>query len=102
MNRRARLAQLLIELHASTANRAEHRYASYRPAPIAVAARHGIYSANLVLLIASLAGQVTASQLFADADDPPGAWHRKALLWRSALTEPVWTELAFALSVRHL
>ncbi|HET7018757.1 MAG TPA: hypothetical protein VFI65_32860, partial [Streptosporangiaceae bacterium] len=33
--------------------------------------------------------------------DPPGAWHRKALLWRSALTEPVWTELAFALSVRH-
>ncbi len=99
---RTRLAQLLIELHASTANRAEHRYASYRPAPIAVAARHGIYSANLVLLIASLAGRVTASQLFPDADDPPGAWHRKALLWRSALTEPVWTELAFALSVRHL
>ncbi|HEX9623425.1 MAG TPA: helix-turn-helix domain-containing protein [Streptosporangiaceae bacterium] len=99
---RQRLAELLIELHASTANRSEYRYASYRPTPIAVAARHGIYSANLVLLITSLAGQVTASQLFPESDDPPGAWHRKALLWRSALTEPVWTELAFALSVRHL
>ncbi len=98
---RQRLADLLIKVHARNADRDSDRYASYRPAPLAVASRHGIYSANLVLLIATLAGHVTASQLFPGADDPPGAWHRNALLWRSALTESGWSDLAFALTVRH-
>jgi transcriptional regulator with XRE-family HTH domain len=95
------LARLLIEVHAQHADRGSHRYASYRPTALDVASRQAIYSANLVLLIVTLAGHVTASQLFPAADDPPGAWHRNALLWRSALNETGWTELAYAFTVRH-
>jgi transcriptional regulator with XRE-family HTH domain len=98
---RQRLAELLVHVHARSPDRDDHRYAGYRPAPLPAASRHGIYSANLVLLIVTLGGYVTASQLFPSSDDPPGAWHRNALLWRSALTEGGWTELAFALTVRH-
>ena len=28
-------------------------------------------------------------------------WHRRVLLWRSAMTEPDWTDLALALCIRH-
>jgi hypothetical protein len=28
-------------------------------------------------------------------------WHHRVLLWRSAMTEPDWTDLALALSIRH-
>jgi transcriptional regulator with XRE-family HTH domain len=101
-DRRRQLAELLIEVHARTAARDDHRYASYRPTPLPVTARHAIYSANLVLLIVTLAGQITASELLPGSDDPPGAWHRMVLLWRSALTEAVWTDLAYAFSVRHV
>ncbi len=98
---RVQLAELLIQVHGGGANRGDHRYSSYRPGPLGAASRHGIYSANLVLLIVTLAGHVTASRLFPSSDDPPGAWHRNALLWRAALTEAVWTDLASAFTVRH-
>ncbi|HET9894990.1 MAG TPA: helix-turn-helix domain-containing protein [Streptosporangiaceae bacterium] len=99
--RRRQLAELLIQVHAGSADRVDHRYASYRPGSLGAASRQGIYSANLVLLIVTLAGHLLASQLFPASDDPPGAWHRNALLWRSALTEAVWTDLASAFTVRH-
>jgi transcriptional regulator with XRE-family HTH domain len=98
---RRELAELLIGVHARNAARDDHRYAGYRPAPLPVASRHAIYSANLVLLIVTLAGSVTASELFPASADPPGTWHRATLLWRSALTEEVWTDLALAFSVQH-
>ncbi len=98
---RERLAELLMQVHSRSATRSDHRYDSYQPAALATASRHGIYSANLVLLIVVLAEHVTAGQLFPGADDPPGAWHRNALLWRSALTEGAWTDLALAFAIRH-
>ena len=98
---RDHLTRLLIAVLADSQTRTERRYASYVPAPAATAARHGIYSANLVLLILALASKVAASDLFPGAHDPPGTWHRRALLWRSSLTEPDWTDLALALAVRH-
>lgn len=98
---RDQLARLLIGVLADSQTRTERRHANYVPAPAATAARHGIYSANLVLLILALTSKVAASDLFPGAHDPPGTWHRRALLWRSSLTEPDWTDLALALAVRH-
>jgi hypothetical protein len=98
---RRRLADLLVRLLADSAARTEHRHAGYRPAAIAVSSRHGIYSANLVLLILVLVPTVTASELFRGVPNPVDAWHRRVLLWRSSLTEMDWTELALALRIRH-
>jgi len=95
------LAELLVGVLADSQARTEHRYAGYEPAPLPTAARHGIYSANLVLLILALTPGMPASRLFPESADPPGTWHRRALLWRSSLTEPDWTDLALALTIRH-
>ena len=98
------LADLLIEAFSAGENRTEHHYSAYRPAPVPTSSRHGIYGANLVLLILSLEPAITASRLFHASqlyNDPPGMWHRRVLLWRSAMTEPDWTDLALALRIRH-
>ena len=82
----------------------EHRYNAYRPAPLPTSSRHGVYSANLVILILALEPTVSASRLFPGSNaysEPSGMWHRRVLLWRSAMTEPDWTDLALALSIRH-
>ena len=101
---RRRLADLLIEVFAAGENRTEHHYSAYRPAPVPTSSRHGVYGANLVLLILSLEPAVSAARLFRASqlyNDPPGMWHRRVLLWRSAMTEPDWTDLALALRIRH-
>ena len=81
--------------------RTGHRHEDYAPAPRATAARHAIYSANLVLLILAVAGPVTGSRLFPGARDPAGRWRGTVLLWRSALGEQDWTDLALALNLRR-
>lgn len=101
---RAALAGLLIDVFAASETRSDHRYSGYRPARLATSSRHGIYSANLVLLILALEPAVSAARLFgtsAPDRDPPGMWHRRVLLWRSSMSEPDWTDLALALSIRH-
>ena len=99
---RHRLAGLLINVLTESASRTEHRHADYRPTALATSSRHGIYSANLVLLILVLQEDVTASELFPGSEDPGRTWNRRVLLWRSALSEPGWTDLAMAMSVRHI
>ena len=101
---RANLTDLLIEVFAASEARTEHRYSGYRPAPLATYSRHGVYSANLVLLILALEPVMSAARLFRASvpfNDPPGMWHRRVLLWRSSLSEPDWTDLGLALSIRH-
>ena len=47
---------------------------------------------------------MSAARLFRASNaynDPPGMWHRRVLLWRSAMTEQDWTDLALALCIRH-
>lgn len=99
---RPQLAELLISVLAESTMRTGHRYAGYQPAELAVSARHGIYGANLVLLILALVDRITASSLFRGSPDPPKTWHRCVLLWRSALSEQEWTDLALALSIRRI
>lgn len=98
---RHRLAGLLIDVLTESTFRTEHRHADYQPAALATSSRHGIYSANLVLLILAVKEIVTASELFPGSEDPARDWNRRVLLWRSALSEPGWTDLALAMSVRH-
>ncbi|MGW6457744.1 NACHT domain-containing protein [Streptomyces sp. NPDC055078] len=99
---RRRLGELLITAMADHRNRTEHRYTDYRPAVRATSSRHGIYSANLLMLTLQVTGGVTAGELFPGAEKPPALWHRRALLWRAAFTEPEWMDFAMALDVRRV
>src|SRR6185503_2814402 len=48
------LADVLIAILSESAVRAEHKYANYLPRRLELTSRHGIYSANLVLLSLAL------------------------------------------------
>ncbi|MFE0421602.1 NACHT domain-containing protein [Streptomyces sp. NPDC058953] len=98
---RERLAELLLTVLADHRTRTEHRYADYRPEVRATSSRHGLYSANIVLLAVMVTGRLLGSRLFPGADNPVALWHRRALLWRAAFRESEWTEFALALSVRQ-
>lgn len=100
---RDRLADLLLTLrHSAAARTTPHEYADYAPDPArSTAARHGVYDANLVLLLLALTEGVTASQLFPASDDPAEGWHRSASLWRSSFTETEWTDFALSLRLEH-
>jgi hypothetical protein len=99
---RARLADVLTGVLADARYRTGHRHAEYVPLPLPTSSRHGVYGANLVLLILSLVPAVTAGGLFPWAEDPPGEWHATVRLWRSALSELDWTDLALSLRLRRL
>ncbi|MFD9883051.1 hypothetical protein ACFWZT_16535 [Streptomyces alboflavus] len=98
---RAALGQLVIRAMGERELRAEQPYATYLPRRIRVASRHGIYSANLVVLALLLTDGTTAGELFPTGGDVGSAWHRHALLWRSSLNEAEWTDLAISLRVRR-
>ncbi len=78
---RSRLTDVLIGVLADSRQRTGHKHADYAPAALPTAARHGIYSANLVLLILALNPSVTASRLFGGAPRPGGPveGHRAAV-----------------------
>ncbi|GAA2436305.1 NACHT domain-containing protein [Streptomyces lavendulocolor] len=104
---RDRLARLLIEVLEQHGQRTRETHRAYRPTRfpasprLRTSARHGIYGANLVLVILLLRERVTASELFASWSDHASAWHRHVLLWRSAFDEEQWTDFALSLSVRR-
>jgi hypothetical protein len=98
---RPRLTDVLIGVLGDARRRTTHKHADYAPAPLSTATRHGIYNANLVLLALSLNPSVTASRLFPGAYDPAGRWRGTVLLWRSALREQDWTDLALGLRLRR-
>lgn len=100
---RAAAASLLLRLHrrALTA-RTESAYAAYEPSPTEMPRRLAAWSANLVLLATLVAGEVTASELFPDADDEAAfAWRRQAMMWRSQLTSEEWSGLIATLAMER-
>ena len=99
---RRRLGELLIAVMTDHRHRTEHRFADYRPAVRATSSRHGIYSANLLLVTLLVTDGIKASELFPGWEGKPaGVWHRRVMLWRAAFTETEWTDFALALSIRH-
>ncbi|MGV9312322.1 NACHT domain-containing protein [Streptomyces sp. NPDC003691] len=98
---RERLGELLLTVLADHRTRTEHRYADYRPETRATSSRHGLYSANIVLLTVHVTGGLRGRELFPDADKPEALWHRRVLLWRAAFREGEWTDFAMALRIRE-
>ncbi|GIJ52780.1 hypothetical protein Vau01_002960 [Virgisporangium aurantiacum] len=94
---RQRLAGVLLDLFGASQFRAEHRLAAYEPVARPVFVRHGMYSLNLLLLLLALRPVVHAGDLFRTDADPGDAWARTVLLWRSAIEEQDWSDLAQAL-----
>ncbi|MFF0447948.1 hypothetical protein ACFYT4_16325 [Streptomyces sp. NPDC004609] len=99
---RERLGELLLTVMAEHRNRTEHRYTDYRPAVRATSSRHGLYSANLLMLTVRITGGVRASELFPGVEKPAALWNRRVLLWRAAFREAEWTDFALALGVRQI
>ena len=94
------LSRLLLGLFRQAMHeRHDGPYDHDKPAPVTVPARHAAYSANLVLLIALISGEVTARQLFPESSDPVKQWCQIALLWRSQLTPEGWSGLVHTLAV---
>jgi hypothetical protein len=104
---RDRLASLLIAVLRQHGQRTHEPHRAYRPTRyptspgLRTSARHGIYGANLVLVILLLKGRVTAAELFPSWGDHASAWHRHVLLWRSAFDEEQWTDFALSLSLHR-
>ncbi|MFJ9822231.1 NACHT domain-containing protein [Streptomyces sp. NPDC101151] len=102
---RSRLAALLIAVLQQHGKRTHEPHSAYRPSRfpaspgLRTSARHGIYGANLVLVILLLKGRVSSGELFPTWSDHASAWHRHVLLWRSAFDEEQWTD--FGLSTGH-
>ncbi|MGW4687091.1 NACHT domain-containing protein [Streptomyces sp. NPDC004244] len=98
---RERLGRLLVRVFHQHTTRTDDPHPAYRPAVLRTSSRHGIYGANLVLVVLLLTGGITAEALFPGSADPVSAWHRHALLWRSSFDEQQWTDFALSLSVHR-
>ncbi|MFI6879888.1 hypothetical protein ACIBL6_41255 [Streptomyces sp. NPDC050400] len=99
---REQLAARLVEVLRVHETRTTDQYPAYRPAPrIRTAARHGLYEANLVLMILVLTRRSSAAQLFPDRVDPVHSWHRHCMLWRSSMDEEQWTDFALTFTTRR-
>lgn len=99
------LAELLVEAFAESLDeRSDSAFANYRPAALSIVQRHANWSANLLLLAAIAAGSdgMTASRLFAGADDPADKWRNTALLWRGQLTHEGRNGLVRLLDVQRV
>jgi hypothetical protein len=81
--------------------RREGPYDNYQPVSVPAPARHAAYSANLLLLIVLIGGEVTAQQLYPGSADPVPRWRRAALLWRSQLTAEGWNGLIHTIQIKR-
>ena len=96
------LPELLLGLfREALQQRHDGPYDHYQPAAVTVPARHAAYSANLLLLIVLISGEVSARELYPDSTDPVSRWRRTALLWRSQLTPEGWSGLIHTLAIRR-
>ncbi|EWM19604.1 NACHT domain-containing NTPase [Kutzneria sp. 744] len=73
----------------------------YRPVRASVPGRVAVYSANLFVLLAVAAGEVTSRELFPEADDHAAEWARVAQLWHSQLPSEGWRTLYSSIDVHR-
>lgn len=98
---RERLGRLLVRVFHQHTTRTDDPHPSYRPAESRTSSRHGVYGANLILMMLLLMESVSADVLFPGSSDSGDAWHRHALLWRSSFDEQQWADFALSLSVHR-
>ncbi|MEV6608437.1 ATP-binding protein [Kutzneria sp. NPDC051319] len=94
----AQVTDLLLGLFRTALQHRSLPALNYQPARLSAPARAATYSANLFLLAALTAGQLTSAQLFPDREDHAIEWTRTAQLWRSQLPSEGWTTLVSAFS----
>ncbi len=91
---RSTLRQLLLSLfHRALMARHASRYDEYQPDVVSVPGRHATYSANLLLLIVMVGGEVSAAELFPDRPDPIQDWQEISSLWQAVLPDEGWIGL---------
>jgi len=75
------------------------RFSGYQPRDIDLTVRLAVRSANLVVLLVALDGEVEFAALFPGEVDPAGRWRRMASFWRATLDTKAWRSLVEALQV---
>ncbi|MFC7546210.1 NACHT domain-containing protein [Plantactinospora sp. GCM10030261] len=95
--------ELLVRLFRAAPYAAgSRRFDGYRPLEVPVPARYAAYTANLLLLILCVAGEVTGRRLYPGRDDVVRAWSAQALSWRAQLPMPQWVSVVQLVVLRRL
>jgi hypothetical protein len=95
-------ARLLTMFQAALEPPHERGYEAYEPVRLQVPHRHAAWSANLLILLATVGGQVAGRELFPTAGEPVTEWRRHALLWQSQLRTEGWTSLIDAVQLERV
>ena len=94
------LQELLLRLFQDALQeRHDGLFDNYQPVSVPAPTRHAAYSANLVLLIVLIGGEITTGQLYPSSTDAVNRWRQAALLWRSQLTPEGWNGLVHTLKI---
>lgn len=98
---RDRWTQTLVSLY----RRSQHltwtaQAGEYRPITLRMPARYAAYTANLVLLAVTVAGELDFATMAEPGPADPGRqWHDQALLWHSQLPDEGWEQLVQAIEI---
>ncbi|MBP2323015.1 hypothetical protein JOF56_003400 [Kibdelosporangium banguiense] len=97
---RQAMGEILIRLFRIVdRRRSAHGRDSYEPRSASMSRRHANYSANLVILVTALLGEIRASQLYGRKERAMDLWQADALLWRSQID---YYSMVNALSVEKI
>jgi hypothetical protein len=94
--------ELLLELVRQAPFPSPNRsFPGYEPVRLAITTRQGVYTANLVTLVALVCGEIDLSELFPGSADVWHSWRGLVGLWRG-LPRDEWYGLVDTLRIRHL
>ncbi|MFI9559094.1 NACHT domain-containing protein [Nonomuraea endophytica] len=93
----AALQALLIGLLRDAHSQTTREEAEYEPVRLPLITRLACYNANLLLTCVMVSPQVAVSRLFPETEDPVAAWQRLTHLWRGAIGDEEWSNIADAL-----
>lgn len=94
-----RLRAWLVRRASSALTRPQYTPRKYQPVDKRIDHWMATYSFNLVLLILKCGGELRASDLFTETDDPADWLQGAALQWRAAVPSRMWLETMAILSV---
>jgi hypothetical protein len=98
--RRHRICDVLLGLfHIALEPRQDTKYGAYRPTRLGVPAEYAAHSANLIILVVLVAGEVSGADLFPKSGDPVSQWRRMTFLWQSQLSSEGWNQLVHTIAV---
>jgi hypothetical protein len=90
---RTRLHGLAVRTFRAAVRWTTTQAAAYRPVTLPLTDRHALYTLNLFLAAVTF-GDVAASALFPEADDPVNEWRRCLQRWQAAVDGYGWYSIA--------